>query len=75
MASARVVTTDTALRATAGAFEVTGSRATSTEVGLERFWRSVRTRSLHDPVAYKNRELGEDILLDKVRDFPCRECV
>lgn len=66
VASAKVVTTDTALRVTAGVFEVTGSRATGRRVGLDRFWRDVRTHSLHDPVAYKNRELGEFVLLDKV---------
>jgi alkylation response protein AidB-like acyl-CoA dehydrogenase len=66
IASAKVVTTDTALRVTAGVFEVTGSRATGRKVGLDRFWRDVRTHTLHDPVAYKNRELGEYVLLDKV---------
>lgn len=66
VASAKVVTTDTALRVTAGVFEVTGSRATGKKVGLDRFWRDVRTHTLHDPVAYKNRELGEFLLLDKV---------
>lgn len=66
VASAKVVTTDTALRVTAGVFEVTGSRATGKKVGLDRFWRDVRTHTLHDPVAYKNRELGEYLLLDKV---------
>ena len=66
VASAKVVTTDTALRVTAGVFEVTGSRATGRKVGLDRFWRDVRTHTLHDPVAYKNRELGEYKLLDKV---------
>jgi alkylation response protein AidB-like acyl-CoA dehydrogenase len=66
VASTKVVTTDTALQVTAGVFEVTGSRATSRKVGLDRFWRDVRTHSLHDPVAYKNRELGEYVLLDQV---------
>ena len=66
VASAKVVTTDTALRVTAGVFEVTGSRATGRKVGLDRFWRDVRTHTLHDPVAYKNRELGEFVLLDRV---------
>jgi alkylation response protein AidB-like acyl-CoA dehydrogenase len=66
VASTKIVTTDTALRVTAGVFEVTGSRATSKTVGLDRFWRDVRTHTLHDPVAYKNRELGEYVLLDKV---------
>jgi alkylation response protein AidB-like acyl-CoA dehydrogenase len=66
VASAKVVTTDTSLRVTAGVFEVTGSRATGRKVGLDRFWRDVRTHTLHDPVAYKNREVGEYILLNKV---------
>lgn len=68
VASAKVVTTDTALKVTAGVFEVTGARATGKKVGLDRFWRDVRTHSLHDPVAYKNREVGEFVLLNKVGD-------
>lgn len=66
VASVKVVTNDTALRVTAGVFEVTGARATSTKAGLDRFWRDVRTHSLHDPVAYKNRELGRFELLDEI---------
>jgi alkylation response protein AidB-like acyl-CoA dehydrogenase len=66
VASVKVVTTDTALKVTAGVFEVTGSRATGKKVGLDRFWRDVRTHTLHDPVAYKNRELGRYVLLDEV---------
>jgi alkylation response protein AidB-like acyl-CoA dehydrogenase len=66
VASAKIVTTDTSLRVTAGVFEVTGARSTGKKVGLDRFWRDVRTHSLHDPVAYKNRENGEFVLLDKV---------
>jgi alkylation response protein AidB-like acyl-CoA dehydrogenase len=71
VASTKVVTTDTALRVTAGVFEVTGSRATGRKVGLDRFWRDVRTHSLHDPVAYKNREVGEYVLLNKVCSENC----
>jgi alkylation response protein AidB-like acyl-CoA dehydrogenase len=75
VASTKVVTTDTALRVTAGVFEVTGSRATSRKVGLDRFWRDVRTHTLHDPVAYKNRELGEYVLLDKLTNcYLLRDC-
>ncbi|KAK5657571.1 hypothetical protein OQA88_3145 [Cercophora sp. LCS_1] len=66
VASAKVVTTDTGLRVTAGVFEVTGSRATASKVGLDRFFRDLRTHTLHDPVAYKNRELGRYLLLDEV---------
>jgi alkylation response protein AidB-like acyl-CoA dehydrogenase len=63
VASVKVVTTDTALRVTSGVFEVTGAKATSQKVGLDRFWRDIRTHTLHDPVAYKNRELGRFELL------------
>ncbi|ETS76254.1 hypothetical protein PFICI_11641 [Pestalotiopsis fici W106-1] len=66
VASAKVVTTDTSLRVTAGIFEVTGSKATATRVGLDRYWRDVRTHTLHDPVSYKNRELGRYQLLNEV---------
>jgi alkylation response protein AidB-like acyl-CoA dehydrogenase len=63
VASVKVVTTDTGLRVTAGLFEVTGAKATSEGEGLDRFWRDLRTHTLHDPVAYKNRELGRWRLL------------
>jgi len=66
VASVKVVATDTGLRVTAGVFEVTGARATSSRVGLDRYWRDVRTHTLHDPVSYKNRELGRFVLLDEV---------
>ncbi|KAL4867479.1 hypothetical protein BDV12DRAFT_209855 [Aspergillus spectabilis] len=63
VASVKVVATDVGLRVTAGVFEVTGARATALNVGLDRFWRDVRTHTLHDPVAYKNREVGRFVLL------------
>lgn len=66
VASVKVVATDTALKVTAGVFEVTGARATSSKVGLDRYWRDVRTHTLHDPVSYKNRELGRYALLNEV---------
>ncbi|KAF2762259.1 acyl-CoA dehydrogenase NM domain-like protein [Pseudovirgaria hyperparasitica] len=66
VAAVKVVTTDTGLRVTAGVFETTGARATAAKVGLDRFFRDVRTHTLHDPVAYKNHELGRFVLLDEV---------
>lgn len=63
VASVKVVTTDVGLRVVNGVFEVTGARATGLKVGLDRFWRDLRTHTLHDPVAYKNRELGRYALL------------
>ncbi|CAI6317763.1 unnamed protein product [Periconia digitata] len=66
VASTKVVTTDTGLRVTSGVFEVTGAKATGLKVGLDRFYRDIRTHTLHDPVAYKNRELGRFQLLDEI---------
>lgn len=66
VASAKIVTTDTGLRVTSGVFEVTGAKATAKKVGLDRFWRDIRTHTLHDPVAYKERELGRFALVDEV---------
>jgi alkylation response protein AidB-like acyl-CoA dehydrogenase len=44
-------------------FEVMGARSTAAEYGFDRFWRNLRTHSLHDPVAYKAREVGRYELL------------
>ncbi|THF60545.1 monooxygenase [Pseudothauera rhizosphaerae] len=40
-------------------FEVAGARATHSALALDRYWRNLRTHSLHDPLDYKIRELGE----------------
>lgn len=66
VASAKVTATDTGLRITSGVFEVTGSKSTATKESLDRFWRDIRVHTLHDPVAYKNRELGRFHLLGEV---------
>lgn len=66
VASVKIVATHTTLRVTAGLSEVMGARATSTKVGLNRYWRDIRTHSLHDPVPLKNRELGRYRLLGEV---------
>lgn len=71
VAAVKVVATDVGLRVTNGIFELTGARATGKKVGMDRFWRDIRTHTLHDPVAYKNRELGRFELLNEVSsNFP-----
>ena len=62
VASVKVVANDVALKITGGVFEVTGARSTASKLGLDRFWRDVRTHTLHDPVAYKEMELGRYLL-------------
>ncbi len=59
VARLKVVSTEVALDVTTAVYEVTGARATSNHYGFDRFWRNVRTHTLHDPVAYKRREVGE----------------
>jgi alkylation response protein AidB-like acyl-CoA dehydrogenase len=58
ISSAKVVATKVVNETTAKIFEFMGGRATATEFGLDRFWRNARTLTLHDPVAYKAREIG-----------------
>ena len=43
-------------------FELTGARATSLSLGLDRFWRNARVHTLHDPIDYKLRDLGRYLL-------------
>lgn len=47
-------------------FEVMGARSTAAKYGFDRFWRNLRTHSLHDPVAYKAREVGRYTLLGEL---------
>ena len=62
VAAVKAQATDVALDVTARIFEVLGARATSSGPAFDRFWRNVRTHSLHDPVAYKRREVGAFVL-------------
>ena len=66
VAIVKVVATDTALRVTGGLLEVLGASATRSVLGLDKFWRDVRTHTLHDPVSYKEQELGRYVLKGEV---------
>ncbi|KAK1773694.1 acyl-CoA dehydrogenase/oxidase [Copromyces sp. CBS 386.78] len=66
IAAAKIMVTDVGLKVTSDVFKVTGSRATASKVGLDRFWRDLRTHTLHDPVAYKRREVGRWVLLGEI---------
>jgi alkylation response protein AidB-like acyl-CoA dehydrogenase len=58
IAAAKVATTRAGLDVANRMFEVAGARATAAKADLDRFWRNLRTHTLHDPVDYKLRELG-----------------
>lgn len=69
VAALKVVTTDLALDVTTKIFEVTGARSTANSYGFDRFWRNVRTHTVHDPVSYKRREVGDHYLNGTVPAF------
>jgi alkylation response protein AidB-like acyl-CoA dehydrogenase len=50
--------TKAGLDVTSRIFEVTGARATTAKLRLDRFWRNIRVYTLHDPVDYKLQDLG-----------------
>jgi alkylation response protein AidB-like acyl-CoA dehydrogenase len=66
IATAKVATSRAGLDVASRVFEVTGARATTAKSGLDRFWRNVRTHTLHDPVDYKLRELGQWALSERL---------
>lgn len=59
IAAAKISATRIGLEITSRMFEVAGARATHAGLRLDRHWRNLRTHTLHDPVDYKLRELGE----------------
>jgi alkylation response protein AidB-like acyl-CoA dehydrogenase len=66
---AKILTTKVALSATSRLFEIQGARATTTAYGFDRHWRNVRTHTVHDPVAYKAREVGDWSLNRRAPEF------
>ncbi len=66
IAAVKQLATDAALEVGTKIFELTGARATSSQVGLDIYWRNARTHTLHDPVAYKRREVGVYALLNEL---------
>jgi alkylation response protein AidB-like acyl-CoA dehydrogenase len=59
IAAAKVATTRASLDVSTRIFDVMGARSTTAKLRLDRFFRNARTHTLHDPVDYKLRELGE----------------
>jgi alkylation response protein AidB-like acyl-CoA dehydrogenase len=64
--AAKVQSTRVALDITSRVYEVQGARSTSRRYDFDRRWRDVRTHTLHDPVVYKTREVGDFALNGKV---------
>jgi len=58
VAEAKVLSTEIAIASTNKLFELVGTRATLSELNLDRHWRNARTHTLHDPVRWKYAILG-----------------
>ena len=58
----KALATQVALDITSGIFEVIGARGTHPKYGFDRFWRDVRTHTLHDPVSFKISDVGNYVL-------------
>lgn len=66
IAAAKARISDDGLETATTVYELTGARATANSVGLDIFWRNLRTHSLHDPAPYKRREVGQYVLLNEI---------
>lgn len=59
VSAAKVTISKAGLDVTTRIFEVAGARATTAKIRLDRFWRNLRVYTLHDPVDYKLKDLGD----------------
>jgi alkylation response protein AidB-like acyl-CoA dehydrogenase len=64
VATAKVVAARAALDIGSRLFEVAGTSSLQAPLGHDRFWRNARTHTLHDPIEYKLRDLGNWALND-----------
>lgn len=58
-AQAQTVITDLLLNASTIAFDALGASATDKDIGLDRYWRNIRTLASHNPRIYKDRIVGD----------------
>ena len=66
IAIAKVAATKVGLDITNQMFEVMGARATAGKYGFDRYWRNIRTFTLHDPVDYKVQDIGNWVLNEQL---------
>lgn len=62
VSAAKAFVTKVGLDITNRVFEVMGTRSTATKYGFDRYWRDLRTFTLHDPVDYKLKAVGDWLL-------------
>jgi alkylation response protein AidB-like acyl-CoA dehydrogenase len=62
IATAKIAASKIGLAIANQMFELMGARSTSANYGFDRYWRNLRTFTLHDPIDYKIRDLGNWVL-------------
>ncbi|NEP16287.1 MAG: monooxygenase [Leptolyngbya sp. SIO4C1] len=62
VAAAKATAIKTGLTITNHMFDLMGARATAARYGFDRYWRDLRTFSLHDPIDYKFKHIGNWLL-------------
>lgn len=70
---AQIVVLDLGLKITNEIFEVGGSSALDRKFHLDRHWRNARTLASHNPVIYRQRQLGDYLLNGKTPVFASTE--
>ncbi|MEV0699837.1 acyl-CoA dehydrogenase family protein [Saccharopolyspora sp. NPDC050389] len=69
VSKAQVGIADLVLRAVAEVFDVGGSSVVSQEKLLDRHWRNARTLTVHNPLVYKARAVGDHAINDSLPVF------
>lgn len=64
VAEAKIAANDAALDISSRLIELGGAHSTLAEYGLDRYWRNARTHTVHDPVRWKYRVVGNYWLND-----------
>ncbi|MGV3549477.1 SfnB family sulfur acquisition oxidoreductase [Rhizobium sp.] len=59
VAEARILCTKAGLLAANKLFELSGTSSTTADDNFDRYWRNVRTHTLHDPVRWKYQAVGQ----------------
>ncbi|GAJ96322.1 SfnB family sulfur acquisition oxidoreductase [Agrobacterium sp. SHOUNA12C] len=66
VAEAKILATKAGLLAANKLFELSGTSSTLSEDNFDRYWRNVRTHTLHDPVRWKYQAVGNYYLNGKL---------
>lgn len=65
IATTKVLASETALAISSAIFDRLGARFTAASHGLDRYWRNIRTLSLHDSADDKLQEIGASLLEER----------